>query len=1404
MKRLLNLYLLVAFCFSQLYTYPVFAQTTNLPAPTQMINVSPKYSTPILSGIKIDPKNPLNITFIIDGADQSDVSKAEAAMLIRYFLAGLTIPQSDLWVNLSPYEQNRIVPQSLSQTDLGNEMLSQDYFLKQISASLTYPESELGKKYWAAIAENRISNARLNGQSSFNKIWIMPNSAQVLEHKDTAVITKADLKVMMESDYLAIQKNTVGAIHESPANNNAFKTQILPIIENEINNGKNFAQLRQVYRSLVLATWFKKKFQESFYKNYINQKKTNGITTDDKAAKDKVYALYCEAFQKGVYNYTKKETQGMRVTKRTYFSGGVALGTTGEVITSTPATDAQVQAVMPAHGTIVETAPAAVHPQIPIAQFYGALGSYGATSLDPEVYENASHVINSAVNEDPRLTQLAMDGLSTAITSPRHQDINHFTAAVTTMMMICDTQPKFGTQLIDALVTVLYKSNLTGKFYVLAASAIASHAIGDKQLREFAIDSLKGANKRKFKGPAAYIRKQEILRALAVLEGHISISELGKRAAMANRAPFNPNSAPAQRRSIVKYDLPKASKGNPIHLDTAQLSAFRAMLAKLARPIAAEELSIEALLATLPENAQAMRNAVETLLEKMMTAMDMKTIDINKIIKDNSLTEDEGVALAILLHPGQGVLEWADAKIYKAWLKYYIKRGDALSISQIIDNRPQVINQDTITYLKSVLKTPGLHSNYYIGSAEAVESIAKNHSTLMSQDTIAALETVLKTSGLDSDAYYRAASAIETIAEERPDLRSQDTTTILISVLKMPNLDTNAYWSTANAILAIAGDNLELLTQAAVTAIENQMKASATNSGAIRKIAAKRPDLLSENTVTTLEAVLMQSNHSLYAYAGAITAIRIIAEKRPELLNKNTIPALYNVFTIPKLSGTWEDESYSHVLRDSNRTVYDDAARAIREIGEKLTASGPQAMSALEDALKIPRFHHYPCVVDEIMPLARKKPDLVNRSTIKALSTILSSPARNTNAQDRGYDAARDAIVELSATHDELARYALTILGPMLTTPGLHDYTYSLSTIEQIGKQRLKSAQQAIAVIRAVFINPAFNSYSYSNAISAIKTIFEGQPASLSQADVDTLQGILKLYEERRRLSLVPPGKLIVLEEEPDAQTGDMYPKRTGHAQDDNYDKAQERITIIDGELEKLYEKIKSGEVYLSSVHLAKFRAMIADSAKSQGKIRLDAYKLLDTLPENAKAMRQAVWELWGHMHAMELGDSSDINIDPICEHNNLSADEQVALVLLQSPGQGGGQKLVGLISDAVLTQRVKALLGKGDIDTIVNIVAKDDSKRGLVSRICQQALDDPQNHGEPAGSNMVADTAYAVIQRLSLGQEVSSAPSTTGGIDVRGLKVGVAANSIPAEFPGVDAQFFQNYNLKITRMEKI
>ncbi|MBI5149869.1 MAG: hypothetical protein HZA28_03760 [Candidatus Omnitrophica bacterium] len=101
---------------------------------------------------------------------------------------------------------------------------------------------------------------------------------------------------------------------------------IVPAIEQEINEGENFANLRQMYNSLILAAWYKLKLKDGLLgKVYVDQNKTKGIDTEDKTVNQKIYDQYLESFKKGVYNYIKEDTDPATqdVIPRKYFSGGL-------------------------------------------------------------------------------------------------------------------------------------------------------------------------------------------------------------------------------------------------------------------------------------------------------------------------------------------------------------------------------------------------------------------------------------------------------------------------------------------------------------------------------------------------------------------------------------------------------------------------------------------------------------------------------------------------------------------------------------------------------------------------------------------------------------------------------------------------------------------------------------------------------------------------------------------------------------------------------------------------------------------------------------------------------------------------------------------------------------------------
>ncbi len=110
-----------------------------LPPFVAVTNLNASFNPILIKGLKIFPNEPLRFDFIVDkGSSQVENQKLkeESAKLIKYFLASLTVPQDDVWVNLSPNEPDRIIPKAFGITEMGRDLLTQDYFLKQITASL--------------------------------------------------------------------------------------------------------------------------------------------------------------------------------------------------------------------------------------------------------------------------------------------------------------------------------------------------------------------------------------------------------------------------------------------------------------------------------------------------------------------------------------------------------------------------------------------------------------------------------------------------------------------------------------------------------------------------------------------------------------------------------------------------------------------------------------------------------------------------------------------------------------------------------------------------------------------------------------------------------------------------------------------------------------------------------------------------------------------------------------------------------------------------------------------------------------------------------------------------------------------------------------------------------------------
>jgi hypothetical protein len=293
--------LLMSFVLLAKSAFPAFAQVASgmpgLPSPGVRLTISSAYHPLIIRGLTIVPDNPLQLNFIFDTGDdnsQGDFFEQESIQLIKYFLTALTVPDEDLWVNLSPYENDRVIAKGLGKTEMGRVMLSQDYLLKQLTASLMYPEDELGKMFWQRVYAKAKINLGVTDipANIYNKIWIMPERAQIFVHDKHVLVLNSHLKVMLEEDYLVQEFNRrrddhgIGEILLQERDvmpelvKEVIREILLPIIEQEVNDGKTFGPLRQIYHSMILATWFKRQLKTSLIKKDQEIKNGNSLKTE--------------------------------------------------------------------------------------------------------------------------------------------------------------------------------------------------------------------------------------------------------------------------------------------------------------------------------------------------------------------------------------------------------------------------------------------------------------------------------------------------------------------------------------------------------------------------------------------------------------------------------------------------------------------------------------------------------------------------------------------------------------------------------------------------------------------------------------------------------------------------------------------------------------------------------------------------------------------------------------------------------------------------------------------------------------------------------------------------------------------------------------------------------------------
>jgi hypothetical protein len=356
----------------------------------------------LLKGLKISEyANTLN--FLIDSgqtgyAVHSPAFELERKRVMDYFWESLAVDGEQQWVNLSPYDSSRMLPEALSGTRLGHDMLAFDLKLKELSASLLHPDSTSGRIYWKELyqrARTIIGTTSLPFQS-FHTITVSASKAKVFEpqkpwvreaptqaikdflsepYLKAAIVVGYRLQATCEPDSITearmsgVENNSLKIDQRTAFVSNlavqVFREVIIPAIEYELNEGEIFAFNRQLFVSMILASWLKvlakedslvgKELAKYIDKNRpelgkdspitvthltefgpgtsqrISEQPTGYLSPNDPAFRVPenilFYQQYLRLFRSGLYRIVRTEqgdSPGQMIS-RVYFSGAVEL-----------------------------------------------------------------------------------------------------------------------------------------------------------------------------------------------------------------------------------------------------------------------------------------------------------------------------------------------------------------------------------------------------------------------------------------------------------------------------------------------------------------------------------------------------------------------------------------------------------------------------------------------------------------------------------------------------------------------------------------------------------------------------------------------------------------------------------------------------------------------------------------------------------------------------------------------------------------------------------------------------------------------------------------------------------------------------------------------------------------------
>jgi len=251
------------------------------------------------------------------------------------FLTSLAIPDSKLWVNLNPWEADRIIDDELEESEVGRIMLEADLQMKKDFSNYGNPcANETGKAFWSLLDKKRetlvqqciskfpgeiqtIDNVRFRPVTAH---WIIPDKVYAYSNGTQIYIINSTLTISSEpvadhstfdlvnQDIRTLSKGCFDELNRSAKEYGKYSKDqqdrmILPYVEADLNSGKKYEDLRDIYVALALAQWYKSKTtpHTDIFRDSLDSLKAMVLKSQNTWSPKEIWDNYVDSFKNYEY-----------------------------------------------------------------------------------------------------------------------------------------------------------------------------------------------------------------------------------------------------------------------------------------------------------------------------------------------------------------------------------------------------------------------------------------------------------------------------------------------------------------------------------------------------------------------------------------------------------------------------------------------------------------------------------------------------------------------------------------------------------------------------------------------------------------------------------------------------------------------------------------------------------------------------------------------------------------------------------------------------------------------------------------------------------------------------------------------------------------------------------------------